>query len=65
MTALRLFFAKYRYRLKSSLDSESWSEDTRPIRADSQEDANYSARQILPQEMPDHVVEVLDLRNEP
>jgi len=65
MTALRLFFVKYRYRLKSSLDSESWSEDTRPIRADSQEDANYSARQMLPQEMPDHVVEILDLRNEP
>jgi hypothetical protein len=65
MTALRLFFAKYRYRLKSSLDSESWSEDTRPIRAESQEDANYSAWQMLPQEMPDHVVEVLDLRNEP
>lgn len=65
MTALRLFFAKYRYRLKSSLDSESWSEDTRPIRAESQEDSNYSAWQMLPQEMPDHVVEVLDLRNEP
>jgi len=65
MTALRLFFVKYRYRLKSSLDSESWSEDTRPIRADSQEDANSSARQMLPQEMPDHVVEILDLRNEP
>ncbi|POA31801.1 hypothetical protein C1884_09285 [Pseudomonas sp. GW460-R15] len=65
MTALRFFFVKYRYRLKSSLDSESWSEDTRTIRADSQENANDSARQMLPQEMPDHVVEILDLRNEP
>lgn len=65
MTALRFFFVKYRYRLKSSLDSESWSEGTRPIRADSQENANDSARQMLPQEMPDHVVEILDFRNEP
>lgn len=59
MTALKFFFVKYRYRLKSSLDSKSWSEGTRPVRADSQEDANYSAKQMLPQEMPDHVVEIL------
>lgn len=59
MTTLKFYYVKYRFRPKSSLDSEPWSEDIRTVRADSQEDANYSARQMLPQEKPDCVVEIL------